>query len=336
MIVESCDRPSEVRRWAYRLMLCLMLVIGVQLSHKLDEALKENELTSQRFSAAITDSDQALWSWIVPGSDEAEWPESALWTDSNFDRVLGREDMPRIDKLGHMLELIYPEDRDTVMQAVRDAAKKMKSFAVDCQIRNGEGKYLWVRTRGGLSVIGGNLTVSGSIVNVTREKTERLRAEMIVKSAQRAIIMCDEDRKITMFNDKASEMFGLKPADIIGGSTDWLLVPADRPAHIAACNAAVERLKLEKSDTYFAHNGIMTTAMRAGGNGVPPGQFPVRIDVRGISYRGKIEFLAIIYPGDEPPRPPPGPPEIKPLELEQNKIDQKVQAAVTEPPEIFR
>lgn len=305
---------ARSRKWTYRLLLLLMVIGGAAQAYHLDRSWERQRVSEDRLAAAVDGSAQGLWSWPIPENHE-NWMQVSWWTGPNFHQVLKRGELPPLQRPQDYIERIHPDDRPVLIEEFREALAEERSFTIDHQVKSGSGNYLWVRLRGSVRSIDQQPVLSGSIVDITREKRERLRALMIVKSAPAAIVMCDRERRITVFNDIAEELFEVPAEEMLGKSTDILIPEEFRQRHKSLLQASAKQLQEHEGDTYFLRDAITATARRPDGS-----TFSARLSIRGFKYRDEVEFAVVIRPGvPVPPVPDPAmalPPEMKPLKLQ--------------------
>jgi PAS domain S-box-containing protein len=125
---------------------------------------------------------------------------------------------------------------------------------------------------------------------------ERQRADLITRSSPDAVIACDDDRHITLFNPAAEVMFGVKAASMIGTSIDALLGEQHREPHTVMFTQAAEKLRAQHEDWMVRRDDIIGE----GRNLDTDERFQVVLSVRGIKYRGAVEFIANIKRLDRP------------------------------------
>ncbi len=116
-----------------------------------------------------------------------------------------------------------------------------------------------------------------------QESEERFRA--MSASAKDAIIMMDNDGKVSYWNTAASEMFGYTPKEIIGKDVHQTLAPPEY------------RESYEKGLTAFRHTGkgsavgttIELTGLKKGGS-----EFPIELSLSTVRRNDTSEAIAIV------------------------------------------
>lgn len=145
------------------------------------------------------------------------------------------------------------------------------------------------------------------------------RAELIVISAPVAIIMCGEDRMITITNPKAEELFGYPESSLLGHSIDMLLPDDFVDEHREVFDASMD-IAREGPDNYLMRTvGVISQAKHRDGT-----LFDVELSIRVIKYGGKLEFIASLRPVPNMPVEVPMP-EVDTMDIPP--IEQRVQQA---------
>ena len=96
-----------------------------------------------------------------------------------------------------LMSVIHPDDRDAVMEAVRQCTDDGDQFAVEYRIVRADGGVRWVLDRGQpVPGKGGRLWVDGAIFDVTdRRAAEEARTEELRASRVRIVQAADEARR---------------------------------------------------------------------------------------------------------------------------------------------
>ncbi|MGA7323713.1 MAG: PAS domain S-box protein [Rhodomicrobium sp.] len=141
------------------------------------------------------------------------------------------------------LDLVHPEDRDSVTGIISKAKKASRETisSIECRIVRCEA-VRWLSMRLNASRLkAGNARqarVIVSVVDITgwKAKEEELkhneaRLAAILSIAPSAIISIDGQQRITLFNDAAEKLFGYKRDEIVGQTLDLLIPERFRPAH---------------------------------------------------------------------------------------------------------
>ena len=115
-------------------------------------------------------------------------------------------------------DLVHPEDADYVSERVKEAIDREGSFQMEYRIitKNGEGK--WVLEQGqpvGIDATGTEI-LEGFITDITDLKltehsleTERAFLSALIDNLEEAIVICDQEGRITRLNESARRLHGL-------------------------------------------------------------------------------------------------------------------------------
>jgi PAS domain S-box-containing protein len=256
------------------------------------------EEAEQRLELALWGSDNGLFDVTVP-HDHKSWDAAYAWYSSHFMELLGIDHhAPPLPPYGaSFLDRVRAEDRKLVTGAIETAVRTKNGFDVIFQAKHMDGMYHWYTLRGRYSM-NGHERVSGTLLDITPQMLERQRADLIILSAPDAVIACGNDRKITLFNPAAAAMFGVEAATMIGEPIDKIVTEEYLEQHDRVFATAVEKLRAQPGNWM-----VRRDAIEGEGRNIITGEvFPVLLAVRGIKYRGEMEFIATIQrAGEEAP-----------------------------------
>ncbi|HUO67131.1 MAG TPA: PAS domain S-box protein [Gammaproteobacteria bacterium] len=124
----------------------------------------------QRYELAARGTEDGLWDWnIVTG--EVYW--SPRWKS-----ILGYADDELVADTAAYVEMLHPDDRDRLQQAVDEHLAHRTPIDVDVRLRHRGGHWLWVNSRGqaAWNERGEPIFMAGSIRDITarREAQQRL------------------------------------------------------------------------------------------------------------------------------------------------------------------
>lgn len=129
------------------------------------QAEKLLKTSNERLELTIRGSNNGLWDWPDIKIDKQ-------WWSSRFFKLIGYgpDELPASYSI--FGRLLHPEDRDKTLQAEEAHLKEHKPYDVECRMLSGSGEYRWFRSRGQAiwDEQGGPLRMSGSIVDITRQK----------------------------------------------------------------------------------------------------------------------------------------------------------------------
>lgn len=124
-----------------------------------------------------------------------------------------------------MLEVVHPEDRGRLEQAVQRAVDAGESYELDHRIVRPDGTLRWVHSRGKVETDpdGEAVRLWGTSQDVTEQveaqrgiARERHRYEQLLTAAPNCIVQIDPDGAFVFANERAEEVLGLAPAEVTG------------------------------------------------------------------------------------------------------------------------
>lgn len=123
------------------------------------------------------------------------------------------------------------------------------------------------------------------------------RHELYNVSDPDAIIACDKNGKITISNLAAEKMFGWSHEELRGKPISILLPPRIREDHPSWMNAARKDAEQQDGNWMFRRT-FDTHGLRRDGS-----EFPMRLTIRWIKYKGAVEFITNQIDLSDPPPP---------------------------------
>jgi PAS domain S-box-containing protein len=128
---------------------------------------------------------------------------------------------------------IHPEDRDTVLQAIADAAEQRRDHHIEYRIVRADGTVRWVEGRGQLFLDASQQPerMVGVCADITERKQAEERFRMAVDAAPAAMLMVDQRGMIVLTNALTEQFLGYTRDEIIGQPLDRLVPPRFRERH---------------------------------------------------------------------------------------------------------
>jgi PAS domain S-box-containing protein len=111
-----------------------------ELVQKLTETLHALSANEERFRSAVDAAGLAVWDWYL-ATGEVAWL-------GHFQEVLGISDPRECDRLDSYMQMVHPEDRPGVEQAIRRAISSDTDFAHTHRIVTPDGSVRWIMARG--------------------------------------------------------------------------------------------------------------------------------------------------------------------------------------------
>ena len=144
------------------------------------------------------------------------------------------------------------------------------------------------------------------------------RAELLIESSDQAMIVCDEDGKITEINKAAETILGWTNRELIGAASG-VLVPNDlRVAHLMGMRAAKRQIHEYSGDWLLTSNRRTLRALKKDSSEVE-----TVASVRAIKYDNHVEFILTLSIAEPPP-------EDVPLKLQRSEKLSVVEGGISE------
>lgn len=147
-------------------------------------------------------------------------------------------------------EAVHPDDKEMVRKALENAIKGIKNYDIDYRIVWSDGSVHWVNAQAQLTrdSEGKPVKLLGTVVDITERKIaeaktqqERVLLDRLVETAPEAIVVTDNQGKITRVNPEFSRIFGYKTDEAVGKNIDDLVVPPKLRRATLATNDLIKR-----------------------------------------------------------------------------------------------
>jgi PAS domain S-box-containing protein len=197
---------------------------------KAEEALEESE---ERYALVVQGSNDGIFDWDIRDGE-------FYWNDRLYEMLgLSRSEFPPSFEL--FSELLHPEDRQRVLDAVTAHLERRETYDVEFRLLHSSGGYRICHARGETrrDEDGAPIRMAGIVQDITeRKRTEdtlrdsEARKAAIMETALDCIITIDHAGMITDFNPAAERTFGYRRADVLGRElAEVIIPPAYRDAH---------------------------------------------------------------------------------------------------------
>jgi diguanylate cyclase (GGDEF)-like protein/PAS domain S-box-containing protein len=171
-------------------------------------------------------------------------------------------------------------------------ARRVRTLELELNCKDGSTVWTEVRT----SFLHNDKGEPTGIIGLTRDITERRRAQAVLReseeqfhalsaAAQDAIIMMDNDERITFWSEAAERIFGYTKKDALGKSAHGLLAPEIYWAKFAE---AFLRWR-ETGEGNAVGRTFELVALRKNGS-----EFPVEISLSSTKIKGRWNAIAIV------------------------------------------
>jgi two-component system sensor kinase FixL len=170
------------------------------------------------------------------GSYELVFPsdEPVHWSDEVF-RILGRDPAAGVPSLAELRdEVLHPEDRDRVVEAVTAATRHGGALRLDYRILRPDKSVCHVQTAARImpAEAKGAWRVTGTILDISDRRSieralrfERDRAELYLDLVGVIVVAVDVNGDITLINRQGLETLDVSEAEVIGRNFFSLFIP---------------------------------------------------------------------------------------------------------------
>ncbi len=168
---------TAIASWATVLALIKVLPIALRLPAiaRLNAQLKSEvaerkraeyalRASEERFSLAVAGSNDGIWDWHIPTGEDFF---SERWCS-----LLGFGPGELEPHVSTWDNLVHPEDKESVRQAVTDHLEKRKPYDIELRMRTKSGEYRWYRARGQAiwNEEGTPVRMAGSLTDIHAQK----------------------------------------------------------------------------------------------------------------------------------------------------------------------
>jgi PAS domain S-box-containing protein len=264
------------------------------LESTIDELNRATQFLAQnekRLAYAQQVARLGYWEWLID-SDRFIWSAEVCHLFALAPEKIGLNRQS-------FLELIHPDDKSVVRNALQTSLSTGKSFRVDARINTPAGSARIVNLFGEVfpEDRGQPLKMVGTVQDITerqeaekalRESEEKYR--VLMDNAGESIVLVDTNGDILEANKKMLELLGYSPEELIGVHFSRIHPPAD-----------MERIQAAFNDNIAAGYGALsnTRIVRRDGQEIPvditgavvrfTGKTVIQEIIRDISERNKME-----------------------------------------------
>ena len=196
----------------------------------------------KRAETALHISEERLGQAVRVGDigifDHDHIADTYYWSTEHL-QIYGLDETPTLQEF---VNLIHPEDRERIADAVRRAHDPAGDGLFDVEFRSirRDGTIRWIATRS-LTFFDGEgdarrpVRTIGAVRDITEEKLAeeallqaKTYAEKLVESANAMIVVLDAKGKVQVFNKAAEEITGYTRQELLGFNWFEILVPKDK------------------------------------------------------------------------------------------------------------
>ncbi len=179
----------------------------------INRALRNSQ---ERLTLAIDAAGIGLWDWNLSSNEIYH---------SNFEQLLGYSKLELKALMGHMQQIIHPDDYPSVKRALMQHLRKKKpSYDVCYRMQHRAGHWVWVEDSGRVVAWdekGHALRLIGTRRDITpeRETEEKLRlSASVFEHAAEGIYILDHDLRYLSVNPRFTQITGFTDTDLHGKS----------------------------------------------------------------------------------------------------------------------
>jgi PAS domain S-box-containing protein len=189
-----------------------------------EENLDASKRSEGMYRSLAAPTSAAVWNTDADGNMLSEIPDWSRITGQSFAAAKGS---------GWLLAL-HPDDVEEFKRARANADGARKSFEIESRIRQENGGYLHYLLRG-VPIWEGDGTTIGAWINSATEVTERKLAEerfrLVVEASPSAIVMVNDQGRITFLNTQTEQLFGYPRSELLEQPVEILVPERYRHAH---------------------------------------------------------------------------------------------------------
>ncbi|MCA9401608.1 MAG: PAS domain S-box protein, partial [Candidatus Omnitrophica bacterium] len=256
-----------------------------QLEQHVQARTRELKLSEERLEMAIKSGKTGIWDW--PDIHKAQ-----QWWSPSFYRILGYEQNQLKSTFSNFKNLIHPEDRENALKVLFPLQGQSKAFNIEFRVRLKDGRYCWVNMRGQrMRTTDKAVRMMGTIVDVHQRKlmentlieSER-KFRRVFETSTAGKILFDEDMRIIMHNDMASNIFGYGKKELLKLTLNDLIPDAFRHTH----QKLVKQYQKNPKDRPMGHGMELFGRLKNGKT------IPLEIALTKIEEEDGVKVLASI------------------------------------------
>ena len=141
---------------------------------------------------------------------------------------------PMAKELGSgWVEGVHPDDVDRCLETYVSAFERRQPFSMEYRLRRHDGEYRIIVDKGvpRFAPDGTFLGYIGCGDDITERKRAEERPRQVLEAAPNAMIMVNQDGRITLVNAAAETLFGYAREELLGSAIEILIPESFRPHH---------------------------------------------------------------------------------------------------------
>ena len=213
------------------------------ITDRKQQELALEELTT-RFKLTMEATDTGMWGWDLK-TNKVDWS-----AETYLQLGYPAEDFPMT--LDQFIQLMHPDDVESVMQDVSRSMNELGGFNIQFRLRHAQGGWVWIQSRGKVTnydVSGQAAYVMGTHSNITALKDtqneladSRERLLLATESAGLGIWDLDIRTNRLEWDDGMHQLYGVSPDTFGGRIDDWVntLLPDRKDDVVATFQKALQ------------------------------------------------------------------------------------------------
>lgn len=207
----------------------LVMVRDISDRKRAEQQLQEMR---ERYELAVTGVGEAIWDWDIV--------RDATYVSPRFWDIMGLPfEVNKSYSYADYVEILHPEDRDRVEQAVQQHLENREPFNIEYRVRHHLGHYIWLRDRAQAfwDADGKPTRMIGTWADITEFKRlgEALRESeasyrAMVELQTNLVCRFRPDGTLTYVNEAYCAFFQKSAQELLGNSWLDLIPPEARPA----------------------------------------------------------------------------------------------------------
>ncbi|MBA3660586.1 MAG: PAS domain-containing sensor histidine kinase [Gammaproteobacteria bacterium] len=146
----------------------------IQSEQEAIERKIELQESQDRYSVAVDSSNTGLWDWGIK--------TDTFFASPLFKAMLGFDEKYTFDHLSNFMELIHPDDLESLSALFSDPKPSKLGFNIEYRLKNSRAEYGWYQTIGQyiLNVNHQPIRMAGSLLDITeRKRVQNLKNEFV-------------------------------------------------------------------------------------------------------------------------------------------------------------
>lgn len=156
--------------------------LAAELEERVHARTRELEESTRKLQDSEDRLRQALYAGKM-GTWQRDLDADKSFRDGSLNLLLGLEPVHSMQAISNYMSFVHPDDRETVLDAWRQAAAKGEAYEAEFRITRKDGKTRWVREQGRIAANGGGESrfLTGLTLDITDRKRAEERQELLIQ-----------------------------------------------------------------------------------------------------------------------------------------------------------